>query len=850
MKFSMNKTPLTASQELSDAEIATLRACGVRTWEEYCAYAHTYSGIDFAGSNLFRSKIASNVFEGIVSAKIKSRPMGCIIPDSSLTRMMATCCETFSRGGGIDPAVGDFSEDDLPHEIRLMDQMPGIRDQGERGTCTAFASVALCEFAEGCETELSPQFLYWATKERDGDPCNDGATLDTVQEALYEDGVCEESLWPYESKPLFDDDGDLDAGQGPAPDDAVDDALNHRFSCRALSSNAVRKYRKILAAGTPVVVGLTTFKSWTTNPMTHETGEGPMPYMRQDGDGRWQLLEKPSGGHAMCLVGYVDDKSWPGGGYFIVRNSWGDDWASECEEGAGHALMPYRYIALFTHSAFTLVDASPEDVGARKGGRARTSPVTSGAQKKELPPLDAIPLNLRPFARILDRETRDFRGTPLPKGSCVLSLPQPGSPVVEYKETNFGTKEYCAILAASRFPDMAWWEKDKVAEYDSVLRRKQGFCAKIDANLSVSSLRFKPFPDFKFSWTLFQLMGARRIWSSTVVADFSDRLFDALLEDAMSADFDGSVPVPMGWRRDMRATVSARIRKVSSFSVFPQVVYVVEAFATPFAVDSKTGVCQFTGPTARLVDMVMSCAVTALGGKKKGKFIFYSIGTGLPLAADMGGDRAGDCAVTVSGPLDGDRWDVRAPGYITGQTAYRDFADRLKPVTREDIVSAVKTYVDSEDRGSMSSGKVTVGEIVEHLHGDKNGKFCGFPAFRRTAVVRALLQMHGNDPGRYAVCKEVRGAQEVFVVPTAKMQKEDRAFKGRAWLANLFLAHSIHFLGLLISSAIIIGKAEMESLLKFENSFIMRVVLAAMTMCVCGIIQNWFNSIVSSVERD
>jgi len=845
MKLSINKTPLTAAPGLSDEEIVTLRACGIHTWEEYCAYAHTYSGVDFAGSDLFQSKIDKDVFKGIVNANIKPRPMGCVIPDATLTRMMATCCETFARGNKIDPAVGDFSEDGLPHEVRLMEQMPEIRDQGDRGTCTAFASVALCEFAEGCRTQLSPQFLYWATKERDGDNCSDGASLDTVQEALYEDGICEESLWPYESEPQFDEDGDLDAGQGPAPDEAVEDAQNHRFSCRALSPNAVRKYRKILASGTPVVVGLTTFKSWTTNPWTLATGRVYMPYMRKDEAGRWQLREKPSGGHAMCLVGYVDDSSWAGGGYFIVRNSWGEEWANECEEGVGHALIPYRYVALFTHSAFTLIDAASDEVGASKGGRAKTSSPKSFTPKSTPSPLDTVPQNLRPFARVLDRDTRDFRGTILPKGSCVLSLLQPNSPVVEYSPSNFATKEYGAILAASRFPDRSLWGGDQTAVYDSVLRRKQEFCAKLDSNLSKRSLKFKPFPDFKFSWTLVQVMGSRRIWSSSVVADFSECLFDALLED-----LEDNVHIPDGWRKTMRSTVSARIHKVSSLSLLPSVVYVVEVFATPFAVDPQTKICQFSQPSARLVEIVRACAITAMKSMKKGVFTFYSIGTGLPLSSGMDGYREGTCAITLSGPSGNDRWELRRPGYLTGQTAYRDFADLLMPTTREDVMSAVKKYVDGVSGDSTRSGKVTVGEIVEHLHDDKGGKFCDFPAFRQTAVVRTLLHMQGNDPGRYAVCKETNRGKEVFVIPAADVQKGDKAYKVRGWFAKFFLSHSIHFLGLLICAAFIIGKSELMAIMGVEQSIVVQIVLAATTMFVCGFIQGWFNRLVSTIEKD
>ena len=48
-------------------------------------------------------------------------------------------------------------------------------------------------------------------------------------------------------------------------------------------------------------------------------------------------LEKMRGGHALCLAGYVDDSSYPGGGYFIARNSWSDtEWAPESPEMPVH----------------------------------------------------------------------------------------------------------------------------------------------------------------------------------------------------------------------------------------------------------------------------------------------------------------------------------------------------------------------------------------------------------------------------------------------------------------------------------------------------------------------------------
>lgn len=32
------------------------------------------------------------------------------------------------------------------------------------------------------------------------------------------------------------------------------------------------------------------------------------------------------GGHAILMTGYVDNPTAPGGGFFIAKNSWGNDW--------------------------------------------------------------------------------------------------------------------------------------------------------------------------------------------------------------------------------------------------------------------------------------------------------------------------------------------------------------------------------------------------------------------------------------------------------------------------------------------------------------------------------------------
>jgi len=46
------------------------------------------------------------------------------------------------------------------------------------------------------------------------------------------------------------------------------------------------------------------------------------------------------GGHAVPIIGYIDEASAPGGGYFIVENSWNTNWGYK-----GYFYMPYSVLA-------------------------------------------------------------------------------------------------------------------------------------------------------------------------------------------------------------------------------------------------------------------------------------------------------------------------------------------------------------------------------------------------------------------------------------------------------------------------------------------------------------------------
>jgi hypothetical protein len=241
----------------------------------------------------------------------------------------------------------------LPASVDWRSMLLPIRDQGRRPTCVAFSYVAMREFLEaqaGGEARLSEQLLYWDCKQKDGQPTC-GARLDTGAQCLLDDGVCRGSFWKYETNPTPCPDM-----HGPPPANALSEAEKYKIErIITLNPRSVPDIKTCLADGKVVIFGIPVYGSWYESAAVWQYGNITMRV-------NWEPLR---GGHAMCFVGYQDDPSVPGGGFFILRNSWGTGWAYDSPYGAGYGTIPYQYISDLNSGAFSADRRSDADVYIR-----------------------------------------------------------------------------------------------------------------------------------------------------------------------------------------------------------------------------------------------------------------------------------------------------------------------------------------------------------------------------------------------------------------------------------------------------------------------------------------------------
>lgn len=196
-----------------------------------------------------------------------------------------------------------------------------------------------------------------------------GAGFETAFKTLRKFGICREELMEYVSSPRDDSEAqslvmDRELEEEIMRDKLLDAKTRIPDNLQLVPGAAVDTYKRILSGAggkrpMPLVIGVLTFRSLNSQ-YTSDTGWFSLPFYD----------DNPDGGHAMLVVGYKDTPMVPGGGYFIVRNSWGTDWAWNYKDNAhrGYARIPYAYIEKFAYSAAITIVADAAGTGSSDGG--------------------------------------------------------------------------------------------------------------------------------------------------------------------------------------------------------------------------------------------------------------------------------------------------------------------------------------------------------------------------------------------------------------------------------------------------------------------------------------------------
>ncbi len=248
---------------------------------------------------------------------------------------------------------------DLPEMVDLTERQTPVKDQGDRGSCAYFTTVALFEHTmkrknlPEREQNLSEEYLIYANKAIDRyNPNEDGSELRTNIKSMLRHGLLSEDLFPY-SHSWFEKGMPCEAFEDKptapaycrshfAPGIEVLKALvtkeQYQFASKELRSQ--REVMERLAAGEAVTISL------PVNQNGWEGGDTGLVTHSEELEKECEKEPDLCGGHTVLLTGYDQVKK-----VFFFKNSWGDSWGNK-----GYGQLSFDYFRDWTYGDFFALD--------------------------------------------------------------------------------------------------------------------------------------------------------------------------------------------------------------------------------------------------------------------------------------------------------------------------------------------------------------------------------------------------------------------------------------------------------------------------------------------------------------
>ncbi|MEZ4739732.1 MAG: C1 family peptidase [Flavobacteriales bacterium] len=249
--------------------------------------------------------------------------------------------ELYDRTEVFEP-LADNVNAPLPEKVSLQQFAPQRRNQGQQGSCVAWASAYAARTIVQAQatkqapdrTAFSPSFMYNQIKIENSD-CQ-GSYIHRAMDQMMGGGALPFSQFAYTDK---------SCSQRPSSED-LRNAQQFRIKGfqrltkgdRADSPVDLLAMKQQLAQGSPVVIGMMVGGSFMQEMAGKEKWYPTQNDYRMPG----------FGGHAMCVIGYDDFKFDQEGG-FQIMNSWGPEWGKN-----GLAWVSYGDFAHFTKEAYAV----------------------------------------------------------------------------------------------------------------------------------------------------------------------------------------------------------------------------------------------------------------------------------------------------------------------------------------------------------------------------------------------------------------------------------------------------------------------------------------------------------------